>query len=153
MKYRSLALAALPLALVLGQALAQHGPSEEEKERIRVRIGITREQNSQIEAIYAEDRRQDMELRGRMGELYRQLDTVYDDRSQASIVRKQICGLYRQRIAIHADTQEKLRRVLNRDQFARLTAMVHEWRDRFRKDHQWGGGPGRGPGGPHGQVP
>ncbi len=161
MKLRSIILIILPLGLLLAGALAQrppgpgfHPPTEEEKAQIRARIGISVEQQQQIEAIYKNDFQQERELRTRMHNLYQQLSALYDnfdfDRKQAAALRRQIFQLYKQRLALHAGTQEKLRHVLSREQFDRLTAMTHEIRERMRAMHPW---PGRGPHGPSRPVP
>src|ERR1051325_7373013 len=77
----------------------QHGPSEEEKARIRERIGISRQQQQAIEQLFESSGRQMRELRDRYRDLTRKLnDEVYAhydfDRPTAKSLRKEIMGLH-----------------------------------------------------------
>lgn len=116
----------------------QRGPSEEEKERIRLRIGITKEQQQQIEALYMETERQKGEVFAKMRELYAQLESLYDaydfDRNQARTLRREITRQHVQIMMIHLDNEEKLRRILTREQFEKLRAMMREAREKMRRD-------------------
>lgn len=137
MRIRWLA-AAVCLALVPLIAAAQRPQSDDEREKARVRIGMTREQQVQIEALWADTDRQNREVGMRMGELRKQLQALYDtyeyDRGQASAIRKEIYNLYRKRSQIYGDNQDKLRKILTREQFERMTGLVKEQREQHRKD-------------------
>jgi len=158
--FGALAAAAVLLGITAG-ALAQRPPSDEERERNRVRLGITREQQEQIEALYAELDRQNREIWTRSGELFRQLDEKYSsydlDQEGARAIRRELMGLHRRRLMAFAEFQDKLRRVLNREQFNRLQVLVREQREKWRKQWEQGrgrGGPGGGrPGGHPGPPP
>jgi hypothetical protein len=56
MKRILMVLAGIAAISITGAALGQREPSDEEKERARVRIGITKEQQIQIEGIFADRR-------------------------------------------------------------------------------------------------
>ena len=134
-------------------AFSQRGPSEEERARIRARTGISQEQQNQIEAIYRDQRRQEDEIRRKTFEVYKQLGEVYDkydfDRNQAASFRKEIGRLHRQRLHVHAETQDKLRRVMTREQFEKLNQLVKEQMESMRKAWEKRGdrrGPPRPPG-------
>jgi Spy/CpxP family protein refolding chaperone len=118
----------------------QRGPSEEEKERIRLRIGITKEQQQQIEALYMETERQKGEVFAKMRELYTQLESLYDvydfDRNQARSLRREITRQHVQIMMIHVDNEEKLRRILTREQFEKLRAVMREAREKMRRDFE-----------------
>jgi Spy/CpxP family protein refolding chaperone len=118
----------------------QRGPSEEEKERIRLRIGITREQQQQIEALYMETERQKGEVFTKMRELYTQLESMYDvyefDRDQARNIRREITRQHVKIMMIHVDNEEKLRRILTREQFEKLRAIMREGREKLRRDFE-----------------
>jgi len=137
------------------------GPTPEERERIRVTVGMTKDQQNQIEAIYADGRKQEDESRKKSGEVGKQLRVLYDsynyDRKQASALRKEMCGFYHQRMAIHADTQERVRKVLTKDQFDKLTeldkAQFEKWRKDWEQKRGSFGGPPRGFGRPPGSGP
>jgi Spy/CpxP family protein refolding chaperone len=120
-------------------ALAQREPSEDEKEKARIRIGITREQQQQIEAIFADARRQEGEVHQKTRELYRQLFELYDsyefDRQAAKKVRWEIGAQNRKRMLIHAESQERLRRVLSKDQFERMIQHGKEMREKWRREN------------------
>lgn len=133
-----------------------HGPSPEEKEKIRLAVGMSKDQQNQIEAIYAEGHRLEGESRKKSGELMKQLRKLTDsysyDRKQAEAIRRELCDNYRQRLQIHADIQDKVRKVLNREQFDKLTELANARFEQMRKDWQQRRGPG-GPGGPGGGNP
>lgn len=143
----------LALAMVPASGF-QRPPTDEEKEAVRVRIGISKDQQAQIEAAWAENRRQSEELSKKMNDLRRQLYGLYEnydyDRAQADGLRHQTQVLYRKRLEVFGQTQEKMRKILSRDQFNRLQAIMREQREKMRRDwesRRGPGGPGRGPGG------
>lgn len=144
----SLALMLATLSPSLGQRL----PTEEEKEKIRQRIGITREQQNQIEALFMQTEQQKREIGMRMRELFRQQYALYEnydfDREQATAIRKEIMSLHKRTLLLHAENEEKLRRILNRDQFTRLRAMLKEQREQWQRDWERRRRPGPGLGRP-----
>ena len=131
---------ALSLSLA---APAQREPSDDEKERTRIKLGISREQQSQIESIFAESKRQEGEIHMKSREQYGLLFALYEsydfDRDQAKKVRREIGRLNYKRMQIHAETQEKLRKVLSREQFDKMIQHGREMREKWRQ------GPRRGP--------
>lgn len=133
---------------IIPSALGQRLPTEEEKERMRQRIGITKEQQNQIEALFMQTEQQKREIGMRMRELFRQQYALYEnydfDREQATAIRKEIMSLHRRTLLLHAENEEKLRRILNRDQFTRLRAMLKEQREQWRRDWERRRGPGPG---------
>lgn len=145
----------LMLAAAAGRSYAQRPPTEEERERVRIRIGMTREQQEQIEKLWMETDRKLKEIAQKMSDLRRQLFELYDtydyDRAKAASLRRQITALYAQRMAAFAENQEKLRRILNRDQFERLRALIHE--DFEKRRQAWQGKRGFPPHGPGGGPP
>ncbi|MGC8668163.1 MAG: Spy/CpxP family protein refolding chaperone [Chthonomonadales bacterium] len=143
------------LIALAARGQAQRPPSEEERERVRIRIGMTREQQDQIEKLWMETDRKLKEIAQKMSDLRRQLFELYDtydyDRVKAAALRRQIAALYAQRMAAFAENQEKLRRILNRDQFERLRALIHE--DFEKRRQSWQGKRGYPPHGPSGPPP
>src|SRR5690348_3545540 len=117
-------LVALTLTLAASIGVAQRPQSDEEKEAARVKIGMSKEQAAQIEAMWAETDRQMKEVFSRTNDIRKQLDDLYDsydfDRNLASRLRHEMVGLHRKRGQIFAENQEKLRRILTRDQFERM---------------------------------
>src|SRR5207248_1313738 len=106
----------------------QHGPTEEEKARIRERIGITRQQQQQIEQMFESSGKQMKELRDRYRDLTRKLnDEVYAhfdfDRNEAKSLRKEIMSLHWKMGQIHDNNELQLRNILSRDQFEKMKAM------------------------------
>ena len=144
MNRKLLAILGLLAISMTGAAFAQREPSDEEKERTRQKIGITREQQKELEAALAEARRQEGEIHAKSRELYGQLFAQYDiydfSREDAKKIRREIGKLHHRRMLIHAETQEKLRRILTREQFDRMTQLTREKFEKWRKDH-----PRRGP--------
>src|SRR5947199_9617432 len=101
------ATALLLFTLLLAQPVpcAQQGPTEAEKEAARVRVGMTKQQQTQLEAVFQDSDKQEREIRTHMRDLYKQLYNLYDayefDRKQAVGIQREILDLYRRRIAIH----------------------------------------------------
>ena len=110
---------------------------DDDRERARRRIGITRDQQRRIEAVYEDADEEKREIRRRLDDLYRDLDGAYDyydfDRGRARNIIDQIAGLQRRILQIHADNEEKLRRILSREQFGRLRAELRR-KNRDRRD-------------------
>src|SRR5437870_4512448 len=108
-------------ALLLQRPPACQPPSPEEKERARLRIGITPQQQAEIENLFKQTGQERRAINARMHDLYHQLHLLYDaydlDRRKARAVRDEIMTLNRRILTLHADTEEKLRRILNREQF------------------------------------
>jgi Spy/CpxP family protein refolding chaperone len=131
---------------ILVRGGGQRGPSEEERERIRLRIGITKEQQAQIEQLYTETDQKRREVGIRMRELYHQLFTLYDnydfDRNLARAIRRELTELHRRTLWIHAENEEKLRKILTKEQFDKLRTLMkeklEEWRSRREKGHMRG---------------
>lgn len=123
------------------------GPTEEEKEKFRLRLGITRDQQTQIEALH----KSMDDTRSSYIDLSRQLYTLYKtfdfDRSQAASLRSRINKLHKSMADIQAANEEKLRRILTRDQFDRMQAIIKEDRDKRRREfderRKRDGGPSR----------
>lgn len=118
------------------------GPTPEEKEKARIRMGITVDQQQQIEALFTETGRQMRDTMGRVRDLYQQLDAVYNDydydRAKVRAIEHQIMQQRRRLLTIHASNETRLRAILNRDQFARMRAMIAEMRGQ-RRDGRWRG--------------
>ena len=160
MSLKSLSVAAvMVLAVTLGAYSQGRFPSEEDKEKIRIRVGMTKDQQAQVEAVFNEERKLQEDSRKKMGELYKQLQQYYDiydyDKNAAQGLRKDICRLYRERIMIHANAQEKLRKILSKEQFDKMTEMAREMHEKWRKEMESRGGQrgfGR-PGNPPGPGP
>ncbi len=116
------------------------GPTEAEKENARIRIGMTKEQQAQIDAVFHESDLQMGEVRGKFMEFSKQLYSLYDsydfDRVQAHNIRKELLKLHKRMAENHADNEEKLRKILTREQFERMRALVKEERDRKRKEFE-----------------
>jgi len=121
---------------VPGRGFGQ-GPTEEEKEKARVRIGLTKEQQADIDKVFRDSDVLMREIRTRFGELSKQLYGLYDsydfDRAQAQSIRKELLKLHRRMGDIHADNEEKLRRIMTREQFDRMRKLMNEARDQMRK--------------------
>lgn len=128
------------LLLAAPYALAQRPDDERNKARDATvaRLGLTKEQQTQIEAFYTESDRQQRELMTKMRDLYHQLYTVYDnydyDKNQASSIRREIGMLYKKRLTLTGENEDKLRRILNREQFDKLRALMKEQKE--QRDHR-----------------
>src|SRR5579884_3987130 len=85
------------------------------------RIGITSQQQKQLEALFAESKRQRQAIRSRQ---------------QARAIREEIVAQHRRLLDLYAENETKLRRILNREQFERLRAQLKAARaERERHPH------------------
>jgi len=119
------------------------GPSDAEKERARLRIGITKEQQQQLESILEETGKQTRAVYDQLREKHKQLQALYDeyeiDRAKERTVIREIARLRLRLLQIHSEHETKVRQVLNKEQHARLRALMKEamesaqrrWRERF----------------------
>lgn len=109
---------------------------DDKDERSRRRIGITREQQRRIEALYKKTDGDTRPVRERLKEMQRQLDRLYDaydfDRGLARNLGDQIAAQQRRLLTIRAENEESLRRILDRKQFGRLR---DELRRREKRDN------------------
>ena len=148
--------AILPATVTAGfmQAPGPQGPTDEEKEKARIKIGITKDQQAKIDALYKEMDDLRKEIRNSMRDKQIALWKVYDeykvDETLALKLREEIVVMHRKMAEIHAEHEQKLRKVLNKDQFMRLRAMMKEMFEKMRSERSKGGhgGPGRPGGGP-----
>lgn len=138
---------------------APQRPSDDEKEKNRIRIGITVQQQQQIDALWTDTGAKIREVREAQQQKnleLRQVMEKYDfDRGKARALREQIIQLHRKAGDIHAENEEKLRKILTRDQFERLQGLMKEMFEKRRKEWQdhHPKGPGGAPGGPGGGPP
>jgi hypothetical protein len=114
------------------------GPSEEEKERNRIRIGISKDQQAEIDRVFRDSDQLMQEIRKKFGDLSKQLYALYDnydfDRAQAQAIRRDLLRLHKRMADIHAENEEKLRHIMNREQFERMRAIVRESMESHRKE-------------------
>ena len=101
-----------------------------DRENARQRLGITKEQQEQIEALWAQmdqARRESME---KLGALYMELGRAYDsfdvDEEQVRRIRRQILQLHREGLERFAQSEDRLRKILTREQFGKLRTMMRE---------------------------
>lgn len=118
----------------------QRPQTDEEKERARVRIGITLEQQEKIEALYAETSALRKDAFGKLRETFKQLYTLQDtyefDRMQSKVLSREIMGIHRKLLGIQLDNEEKLRKILNKEQFEKLRAMMKEEREKRERERR-----------------
>lgn len=141
-------------SLLIGGPQGPPKPSqEEEKERRRLRIGITKEQEAQLDALWNEHGPKRKEVIEKMRDALKKLGEVYDnyefDREQARALRREIVGLHARTMLLHLEAEEKIRKILTKEQFDKMRALMkEEWRQRMpSRPHGPRGGSG-GPGGP-----
>ena len=121
----------------------------EMKEKFRQRIGITEKQQGQLDKLFEESFSKRHELNQQLRQLLESRDKVYEvyefDRKQESSVRRDIQNVYTQLLNLHRDTEEKIRKVLNQEQFDKLRELQKEMRKKWQSDKQHGHGRDRGP--------
>lgn len=115
-------------------------PTPEMKEKFRQRIGITEQQQEQLDAVFKEMFQKRKDLGTRLRELFEARQKVCDvyelDKNQLKKVNSEIQKAQAQILALHVETEEKVRRILNKDQFGKLVAFREEGRKK------WLSGPG-----------
>jgi len=134
-------------------------PTPAEREQARNRIGITLEQEKRIDQLYLEFGRKRRAVTERLHALHGRLREQYDsysiDRKRAAQVRAEILRVREQSLRLLEENEEQMRKILDRDQFTRMRAMMREeWEKRRadRRNRGFGSPPGpartREPGGP-----
>lgn len=121
-----------------------HPPiSDAEKEQNRIRLGITQEQQKQIDDLYNETRAKMDEVWKSMREKQKLLRETYQqyelDEVKAKSLRIDILRLHRKMGEVQLENERKIRTILNREQFEKLQQLMKEKFEQFRR---------RGPGGP-----
>lgn len=124
------------------------GPSEADKEKARIRIGITKEQQRQLEAILEETGKQSRAVFEQIREKHRQLHDLYDsyeiDRQREKTLMREITRLRMSLLKIQSEHETKVRQVLTKEQHERLRALMKEAMEEARK--RWGNRPPPPPG-------
>ena len=116
-------------------------PNPAQREEARVRIGLTVAQSKKIEQLYQETARQRQVIVKQTRELYHQLRALYDkydfDHHRAALLRKKILALHQRRLELFSKNEERLRKIMNRQQFDRMRAMIRQmWRKSDRRHGQ-----------------
>lgn len=122
-----------------GSSTPPHTPTPEEREAARIRIGITTQQQAQIEQVFADSGKQRHAVGDQLRTLYDQYRELYDsytiDHSREAKLRQAIAQAHGQMLRIQGNTETKLRDILNREQFDRLHVEMQKARnDRHRFD-------------------
>ncbi len=124
---------------------------EEEKEKARVRIGMTKEQQAQIEAIYTESEKKRQEAMRELGEKHQQLRAVYDsyeiDKTKERALLRDIVAVHWRLLRIHSEDEAKIRRILTKEQHEKLRALMKEAMEKARSRWNMGPRPPSPPGG------
>jgi len=119
--------------------------TDEEREKNRMRLGISKEQQSKIEALTKEtdDQRREVftQMRDKQMALWKLYDDYKFDRDKTRELNEEIIALHRRLGEITQDSEDKMRKVLNKDQFARLRQMIKEMWDARRQRREKPPGP------------
>ncbi len=131
---------------------AQKQQWEEEKEKNRIRVGLTKEQQARLEDMFKASKDQLDELYKKQREKREELSTVFKeykyDRSKANSIRRDLQDIRNQISDVLDKSEDNIRRIMNKTQFDRFQQMLQEQRDLRRKSRgDRSGGPGA-PGGP-----
>lgn len=131
-------------ALIAAPAGAQNALHDFGQER----IGISASQQRAVENLFAEAGKARNAGHARLFELFGQLHTLYAsydlDMGRVTAARSEILALQQKMLAGHLDTEVRLRRILNREQFERLRAMMRAEHESHRRDEHGGQRPPRG---------
>jgi Spy/CpxP family protein refolding chaperone len=126
--------------VVLAQFPQRRGPTPEEKEAWRVRVGISKEQQGRLDQLFIETDRKMTENRNKFRQAWSELNDImgkYDyDKAAAKQKRRDIMKLHWEMQQIHAQNEDKLREVLTREQFDKMRAVIKEDMEKRRKDFE-----------------
>lgn len=104
--------------------------SQADKDKFRQRIGLSVQQQTQMDAVFEEMGRERRPLGEKLRELHKQrhdlLSAYTMDRSKEKSLRAEITALYGRMLQLHTESEEKMRRIMNREQFERLQQMMRE---------------------------
>jgi Spy/CpxP family protein refolding chaperone len=116
--------------------------SDDEKERNRIRLGISQAQQAQIDDLYKETQSKMGDVwkamrdkQGQLRETYRQYEL---DESKAKMLRIDIVRLHKKMGEIQLENERKIRTILTREQFDKLQQLMKEKFDQFRKNRPGG---------------
>jgi Spy/CpxP family protein refolding chaperone len=127
------------------------GPTDEEKEQNRIRLGITRQQQQQIDDLYNETRTKMGDVWKAMREAQNKLRLAYEpydfNEGEAKSLRIEIVKLHRKMGEIQLDNERKIRAILTREQFGKLRELMKEQFQKFEERRRANRPPGA-PGGP-----
>ncbi len=121
--------------------------SPEQKNALRLKIGLSVQQQAQIDAVFEEMGRQRKPISDKLRDLHKQrheLLTSYTiDRSKEKSLRAEITSLYGKLLQMHTESEEKIRRIMTREQYERLQQMMREKMaqdgGRSRRGGDWNG--------------
>lgn len=113
----------------------RRGPTDEERERARVTIGMSREQQKQLEAVFHDSEARMRDVMTRIRDRYKELNELYAaydfDRARARGLIRELTDLRRKVLESRTDNEERMRKVLTREQFDKLRALLaREWQRR-----------------------
>jgi Spy/CpxP family protein refolding chaperone len=122
-------------------------PGAAERERARIRIGLTKDQEKRIERFHEASAKRRQAIATQMRDSYRELRKLYDtydfDRAKADRLRKRILALHQQRMELFGQNEEELRKIMTREQFMKMRAMMQEeWQKRAHRPDQRPPAPG-----------
>ncbi|NUQ70195.1 MAG: hypothetical protein HUU17_05170 [Chthonomonadales bacterium] len=131
-----------------GRSQIRPGPpgfSEAEKEKARIRVGMSKEQQQQLESLFVETSKKSQDLYEQIMAKHMELNRVYDeydfDRKRESALIREISRLRERLLRVHADSEVRVRRILTREQHERLRAMMKEFMGFTRKGRREYGSP------------
>ena len=123
MDRRTFTLVAMVSAL-LGPLAAERAVADGDFGGLRRRLRLSEEQREQIQRLYRDSDRRKDDIEERLKKLYSELDRLYDqfdyDRGRVRTVTNEISDVRRRSLTLYMDNEEKLRRILKREQFERL---------------------------------
>lgn len=112
--------------------------SPEEREKFRIRVGMTTQQQEQMETLFKEIHKRRSDLFKRMRDLFEEREKVteeYDfDRKREKAIRNELGQINAQMLKLHTETEESIRKILNREQFEKLRAIRKEQKEKWQKE-------------------
>ena len=118
--------------------------SPEEREKFRIQVGMTTQQQAQMEELFKDVHKRRGELFKRMRELFEEREKVTDtyefDHKREKAIRNELAQINTQLLNIHLETEEKIRKILNKEQFEKLREIRRKQREEWRNKRAPNGG-------------
>jgi uncharacterized protein with von Willebrand factor type A (vWA) domain len=118
------------------------------KEEFRQKIGMTEQQQEQMDKMFKETFQKRRDLGKKMRQQFearQKVGNVYElDRAQLRQINNEIQRVNAQILALHVEAEEKIRRILNKDQFNKMIAFREEGMKKWQageRQRRGGGAP------------
>ncbi len=112
--------------------------SPEDREKFRIRVGMNTQQQEQMETLFKDIHKRRTDLFKRMRELFEEREKVTDDyefdHKREKAIRNELGKINAELLNLHTETEEKIRKILNKEQFEKLREIRKEQKAQWQKE-------------------